>query len=282
MNLNNIETLICTNGNSATRPALQYGIWVAELLKLPVHLLGITEKPGLTVRVVKLINEAIKDLESRKIPYSVTYDQGRASVVIGRYAHQGRNITVAGPFGRPIWRRYIQGRTFRRLMSQVESPIIYVPEVKIPLKHILLCTGGLAYSASAAQWVVILAKASQAKITLMHVVEPATLDYPVAQKLHENWQDIIHTDTPQARNIKAILADCMQAGIEHDLKLSHGNAIQEITREIRQSSYDLVGMGSMYSAQGLRHLYMPNVTAEVAETCGLPVITVRARNELSG
>lgn len=280
MNLQNVELLVCTNGNASTRAALHYGVWVAELLQLPIHLLGISEHPRLGAGVEKLSVEVIKEMETRGISFRVSFDQGRASAVIAKYAHQGRNITVAGPLGRPVWRRYIQGRSFRRLMARIETPIIYVPEARIPVKHILYCTGGLAYSRSVARLLVMLAKTNQARITLMHVVEPVTLDYPVAQKVHAHWQDIVHTDTPQGRNLRTALMELEQAEIEHDVKLCHGNAIQEIVREIRQADYDLIGMGSMYSAQGLRHLYMPNVTAEVAETCGRPLITVRAGSDL--
>jgi hypothetical protein len=34
-------------------------------------------------------------------------------------------------------------------------------------------------------------------------------------------------------------------------------------------------MGSQYSGHGLRQFYAPNVTAEVAETIGCPVLTAR-------
>jgi nucleotide-binding universal stress UspA family protein len=266
----------------STRPALKYGVWLADLLKLPVHLLGINEHHSRARRLEKLCDEAILDLESRGIPYQVSFDQGRASLVIAGYAQKDRYLTVVGPLGRPIWRRYLQGRSFRRLMAHIETPIVYVPEACIPIKLILLCIGGLAYSRSVARLALLLAKVNQARITLMHIVEPLTLDYPVAQKVHERWQDVVHTDTPQGRNLRAVLADCEKADVLYDLKICQGNAVQEIHRELRQGDYDLVGMGSMYSSQGLRHLYMPNVTAEVAETAGRPVITVRAGYDMLG
>ncbi len=37
----------------------------------------------------------------------------------------------------------------------------------------------------------------------------------------------------------------------------------------------------MYSTQGIRYLYMPNVTAEIAETSGRPLLTVRAGYDLA-
>jgi hypothetical protein len=41
----------------------------------------------------------------------------------------------------------------------------------------------------------------------------------------------------------------------------------------------LVCMGSPHSAHGLRQMYAPNVTAEVAETIGCPVLTVRYQSQ---
>jgi hypothetical protein len=43
----------------------------------------------------------------------------------------------------------------------------------------------------------------------------------------------------------------------------------------REGNYDMICMGSHYSAHALRQLYMPNVTAEVAESAHCPVLTVR-------
>ncbi|HEX2979610.1 MAG TPA: universal stress protein [Anaerolineaceae bacterium] len=55
-----------------------------------------------------------------------------------------------------------------------------------------------------------------------------------------------------------------------------GNVVSEILHEAHSGKYDLIGMGSPYSTHSLRHLYLPNVTAEVAESVEIPVMTVRA------
>jgi nucleotide-binding universal stress UspA family protein len=56
--------------------------------------------------------------------------------------------------------------------------------------------------------------------------------------------------------------------------------VHEILEEMRNGHYDLVAMGSPYSSESLRHLYMPNVTAEVAETLISPILVVRQGFEL--
>ena len=39
-----MEVLIATNGFEGTLPAVVYGAWLGSVLKLPVTLLGVTEK----------------------------------------------------------------------------------------------------------------------------------------------------------------------------------------------------------------------------------------------
>jgi nucleotide-binding universal stress UspA family protein len=276
-----ISLLVCTNGNPTTRPALEYGVWLAGLLHSPVVILGIIESPYEQQAVEKLVDETAKKLAEIGVPYQVQIDRGRGSIVISRYAKAGDYLTVVGPLGRPAWRRIVQGRSFRRLLERVENPILYVPKARIPLKSLLLSMGGLGYAEGVEHLALNLAKAAKARITILHVVEPITLDYPVAREIHDHWQNILDTDTPQGHNLRAALDNLRQAGLEATVKIRHGSIVHEIFEEVDSGDYDLIGLGSPYSVQSLRHLYMPNVTAEVAEAVERPVLTVRAGHDLS-
>ena len=75
--------------------------------------------------------------------------------------------------------------------------------------------------------------------------------------------------------LKQALAEMQSAGVDATLKIRHGSVVHEILAEIHSGDYDLVGLGSPYSAKSLRHLYTPNVTAEVAEAIHVPVLSVR-------
>ena len=106
-------------------------------------------------------------------------------------------LTVVGPLGRPAWRRALQGRSFRRLLEKIETPLVYVPQVRLPLKKLLLCMGGLDYALGVERVAARLAKAAGAAVTLLHVVEPANLDYPIAREVHTHWQTILETKYPR-------------------------------------------------------------------------------------
>jgi nucleotide-binding universal stress UspA family protein len=244
-------------------------------------LLGIVEKDGQEPLVELLVGETSQRLGDAGITYDVEMESGRGSVVIARHAASGKFLTVAGPLGRPAWRRALQGRSFRRLLEKVETPLLYVPQARLPLKKLLLCMGGLDYALGVERVAAILAKAAGATVTILHVVEPANLDYPIAREVHTHWQTILETNTPAGRSLRGALQELQAAQVSTTVKVRQGSAVHEILDEIRAGEYDLAAMGSPYSGHSLRHLYMPNVTAEVAETARLPVLTVRQGHELS-
>jgi nucleotide-binding universal stress UspA family protein len=275
-----VRLLLCTNGSELTRPALEYGIWLADLLQLPVVLLGVVETQRHLQQVETLVMETASRLAALQIPCQVEYDRGRGSVVIARYTRLGNFITVVGPLGRPAWRRVVQGRSFRRLLAKIETPIVYVPKARLPVGHILLCLGGLGYAQAVLHLVIFLARAAGAHITLLHVVEPVNLDYPLSKLIEQNWDHILDTATPQGRNLRLAVEEIKAAGLEFEFKVRHGSIVHEILDELHGGEYDLIGMGSHYGVHNLRQMYLPDVTAEVAEELNCPVVTVRLGHEL--
>ncbi len=274
--MDSLPILLCTNGCGSTEPALEYGLWLAGALGAPVNLLGIIETEGQQACVEALLEETARKLEEKGLEYSAALERGRGSVVIAREAEAGRYLTIFGPLGRPTWRRVIQGRSFRRVMARVSGPLLYVPRAPLQLKRLLVCQGGLGYASQAEQVGLYLARRLGAQVTLLHVVEPVTLQYPTAQEVHAHWRAVEETDTPQGRRLRESLAEVQAAGLEGEIRVRHGNIVHEILDEIQSGSYDLVAMGSAYSAHALRRMYLPNVTAEVAEAAGCPVLTARA------
>jgi len=275
MNTTPFSILLATNGSEETRPGLEYGVWLSGVLGTPVTLLGVIEHPDEAAQVNHLVQETAQRLEESHVPLEIQRDEGRGSLVIARHAAAGEYLTVIGPLGRPAWRRVIQGRSFRRILERVCTPILYVREKRTSLQRMLVCLGGLQYSESLIQLCLHLATRAGSSLTLFHVVEPVTLDYPVAKEIHDHWQHILDTPTPQGMNLRQAYDLVLQSGLQVEFKVRHGNPVHEIAQEIKHGDYDLTGMGSAYSAHSLRHMYMPNVTAEIAESITSPLLAVR-------
>jgi nucleotide-binding universal stress UspA family protein len=275
MNTQITRLALVTNGCQETRPSLEYGIWLAQMLSLPVQVLGVQEPHDKRHPVAALVQEMLPSLQSAGIPFQVEYQTGQAEDVVNQSVQWAGALVVLGPLGRPPLRRFLLGRSFRHFMEELLMPILYVPKSRLPVRKILVCMGGLGYAMNVFHEALAIANPLHASLTFLHVVEPVTLDYPLAHEVEAHWQDLLNTNTPQGRILRQVLSETQGLEIESEVRLRHGHIVPEILKEIETGNYDLVCMGSMYSSQSLRHLTLPNVTAEIAETAGCPILTVR-------
>lgn len=274
------ELLIATNGFRGTWPAIEYGAWLAERMAARVTLLGVTEKLSAAAiderhPLEDIFASAVALFDEKNVEYRLELRNGQAEQVIPQQANQADSLTIVSPLGRSRLRHWLSGRSFRVLMEAIRGPILYVPEARLPLKSLLISAGGLGYEVDAENLALQLAAASRADVTILHVIPPTDLDYPTTRDVRQHAGDLQDTDTVLGRTLKKGLEIARSAGLNAKLTTRQGHVVEEILAEARQGNYDLVCMGSRYSANALRQLYTPNVTAEVAEAVNCPVLTVR-------
>lgn len=277
----NSEILVATNGYSRTWPGIEYAAWLAGLMRAPVTLIGIIEqkqRPNIDEEIHPLedvFSRAVALFQEKELEYHLEIHEGLAEDVIPRKAKEKDFLTVVTPLGRPPLRRLVLRRSFHQLMADITGPVLYVPSACVPPTHIIVCLGGLGYGIAAENLGLEIASRIKAPVTFLHVVPPIDLDYPESRTVRDNWDHLGDTDTLLGRTLRSALDEAQKRGIKANLKLRQGIVIEEILSELKQGEYDLVCMGSPYSRHGLRQFYAPNVTAEVAEAIGCPVLTVR-------
>ncbi len=278
------ELLIATNGYKGTLPAIEYGTWLAATLKMRVSLLGVTEKLNPAAiddhhPLEEVFARAVDLFQQNNVEYKLEVQNGNAEDIIPRKANQGTYISVIGPLGRPQIRRLITGRSIRHLMEEIEQPILYVPMVKLPLKKVLICIGGLGYEVTAEHIAMQMAMKTRAELTFLHIVPHIDMKYPTAKTVSEHWQTLVDTDTPVGRSLRQAMEIAKNDGLTANVKARQGHVVEEILAEVKEGSYDLLCMGSLYSSHALRQLYMPNVTAEIADNVNCPVLSARYKRE---
>lgn len=274
------ELLITTNGFKGTWFAIEYGAWLAEIMQMRITLLGVTEVLNPAAiddhhPLADVFERAVSLFREKNLPYGLEVRNGDAERVIPEKANSGSYITVVSPLGRTQMRRFIVGRSIRPLMERIQGPILYVPEMRLPLKKILISAGGLGYEAAAENLALQVASANQADVTILHVVPPTDLDYPSTRGLRGHTKDLAETDTLPGRSLRHALEIAQQAGLNARAIARQGIVVEEILSELHEGNYDMVCMGSSYSATTLRQFYAPHVTAEVAEAARCPVLTAR-------
>jgi len=276
------ELLITTNGFKGTWSAIEYGAWLAGTLRTKITLLGVTENLSPAAiddhhPLEDVVERAVSLFKQMEVEYSLDVQIGDAEQIIPQKANHGDYITVVSPLGRPQLKRWLTGRSIRHLMEQIQGPILYVPEARLPLKKLLISVGGLGYEVVAENLAFQVASASHADVTILHVIPPTDLDYPTTRDVRGHLNDLAETDTLPGRSMRQALDVAAIAGLNAKAIARQGNVVEEILAEIKEGGYDLVCMGSVYSTSALRQLYMPNVTADVAESAHCPVLTARLK-----
>jgi nucleotide-binding universal stress UspA family protein len=274
------ELLIATNGFKATWAAIEYGAWFASSMQMKVILLGVSEKSQSAAidedhPLEDLFARAVDLFQKLGVEYSLEIQNGNAEQIVPQKANRGNFLTVVTPLGRSRFRHWLIGRSFRVFMEEIKGPILYVPVVRLPLKSLLISAGGLGYEVDAENLALQVATETRADVTLLHVIPPTDLDYPTTRDVREHAGDLQDTDTVLGRSLRKGLSIAKEAGLNANLITRQGHVVEEILAEVRQGNYDMVCMGSRYSAHALRQLYTPNVTADVAGAVNCPLLTVR-------
>lgn len=279
------EVLIVTNGYKGTWSSIEQGAWLASALDASITLLGVNEEANPAAiddsyPLEDVFDRAVGLFQAQGAGYRLEVRNGSVEDVLSKQVKQGGPIIVVlGPLGRPQMRRLIARRSIRHFIEEIEQPILYVPEAKLPVQKVLLCVGGLGYDVNAERIALKAAAKSRAEITLLHIVPPVDLNYPTAQTVSKNWQHLADTDTPVGRSLRQSLESAKTEGLTASVKGRQGNVVEEILLEVREGKYDLLCMGSSYSVHSLRQMTSVNVTAEIIEGAGCPVLTARYKRE---
>lgn len=140
-------------------------------------------------------------------------------------------------------------------------------------KNILVAVDGSPYAAEALRIAVDLARHYQARLTIVHVYEPAVHAFPGEFMLDASAQAAL---TAQAENLLAAAkAEAEKAGAKKaETKLLDGVAVSEIVSFAKDKNYDLIAMGT-HGRSGLSHVLMGSVAERVVRRAPCPVLTVR-------
>jgi nucleotide-binding universal stress UspA family protein len=268
------QILLFSDGGEETRGAIRLGSWLAGVLQVPAVLASVSEQPGDSGRLEDFFIDAETELKQAGVSYEVEQHAGRMKAIIAARSQAAGSLVVVGPHAKPEgW--LTRGQLFSDLMEAVSAPILYVTGARIPIRRVLVCVGGLGYAMTSGRMGMKIAQATGAEVRILYVVPPIDLDYPSSQAVRSHLKDLSETDTLPGRSLHEALAGARELQLTASAKVRRGIVVEEIQHEVEGGDFDLVCMGSPYSSHGLRHLFTPNVTAEVAKKIRRPVLTAR-------
>ena len=269
------KILLVTNGCTESWETVQYATEMARVMKMPLTLLGVVEKMDIEHPVEDIFSRAVTLFQEKELNYNLQLVNGDTEDILAKREWDESTYLFVGPLGRSQFRHWLMGRSFRKILESVSSPIFYAREARLPIKRILICFSGLDNISNAERIGLEIGKRAGAEVKFLHVVPPVESESLPSMEADKKPEKLM--DRKPAKTLKKAQAHAKDEGIESNIVVRHGNILQQIIVELETQSYDLICMGSYFSdPENLRRHYVPNITAEVAEAVNCPVLSVRA------
>ena len=177
------------------------------------------------------------------------------------------DLVVAGTHGRTGWRRLLLGSAAEQICRSATCPVLTVgpdlPPGPVAFNRILVPTDLSDESLRVLPFVVRLASAYNASVTVVHILPEETAGNPEAKKLSEPvLKSMIHIFEPQLEPLQTEFA------------IEAGETVETILRVARERKADLIAMG-------IRSAFLPgfnlrtSVAYRVTAMSHCPVLTCR-------
>jgi nucleotide-binding universal stress UspA family protein len=139
--------------------------------------------------------------------------------------------------------------------------------------HVLVPIDFSPYAEQALDYAIALAPKLQARVTLLHVIQPPL----VAGADMGVWPSpafIEELETAITSDMEGYLARVTAAGLAGEIVVVHGVPFQEILNTAKKRQVDLIIMGT-HGRTGLSHVFLGSVAEKVLRLAPCPVLVAR-------
>jgi nucleotide-binding universal stress UspA family protein len=139
--------------------------------------------------------------------------------------------------------------------------------------HVLVPLDFSTYAEQALDYAIALAQKLQARVTLLHVIQPPAI-VNVEGGLWPTSTFLQDLEAAVTRDMEGYLARVTAAGLEGEMVVVHGVPFQEILDTAKASQVDLIIMGT-HGRTGLTHVFLGSVAEKVVRLAPCPVLVAR-------
>jgi nucleotide-binding universal stress UspA family protein len=193
------------------------------------------------------------------------------------------DLLVMGTHGRSGFQQLFLGSITEKVMRTASCPVLVVPrraadvpaDAPVECRRILCAVDFSESSLDALTWAVNLAEESDARLTVLHVVEGLFgADYEVMPATLHDVRATLAADA--RRQIHRLIPDQARTVCTIDTEIADGRAHREIVRRAGEGRADLIVMG-VTGHGALDRALFGSTTHHVVRAAPCPVLLVRSR-----
>ena len=107
------------------------------------------------------------------------------------------------------------------------------------------------------------------------MAEPPAI-YADLVRLEEDVDRLLASDSELGRNLRGQKESLEKMGLEVEIRIRHGLALEQIFAEVREGEHDLIVTGTSQARGTFRHYIMGDLTRGILNRADCPVLVARA------
>jgi nucleotide-binding universal stress UspA family protein len=272
-----MRVLICSDGTDPTDKPIRLGGLLAGPCQAETTLLGIAEVAEDEGPLRMALESEAEKLRAFGVSPELVLRTGEP---IREILHQTTStqydLTIVGAEPKGNSGLYWRAEKSYEVIKAIPSPVLIATGACETLKSFVVCTGGKNFIDAAVQLTGKVAAAVGASVTLLHVMAEPPAIYADLVRMEEDVERLLTSDSELGRNLRGQKESLQKLGIQVEIRIRHGLALDQIFIEANEGNHDLIVTGTSQARGPFRHYIMGDLTRGVLNRAECPVLVARA------
>jgi len=272
-----MRILICSDGMPAADNATRIGGILAAACGAETTLLGIAENPVDEQPLREAVEAQAELLKSSGVTPRIVIGSGEPiREILDQTSTSNYDLVVIGSRRTRTTGLHWRSEKTYEVIKAIPVPVLVAVGECEQLKRFLVCTGGKRFIDDAVRLTGTIAAAVGASVTLLHVMAEPPAIYADLVRLEEDLDRLLESGSELGRNLVRQKKDLAALGIPVEVRVRHGDVVEQIFAEARAGHHDLIVTGSSQAQGALRHYIMGDLTRTVLNRADCPVLVARS------
>jgi nucleotide-binding universal stress UspA family protein len=274
-----MRILICSDGMPAGDNVTRLGGRVAAACRAETTLLGIAEQPRDEEPLRQALAAQAESLRAQGIVPEIVVRAGEpVRQILEQTSTTTYDLVVIGARHTGPTGLYWRSEKTYEVIKAIPPPVLVALGQCDELKRFLVCTGGKKYIDEALRLTGKIAAALGASVTLLHVMAEPPAIYTDLVQLEEDVDQLLNSGSELGQNLVAEKKDLEALGVKTEIRIRHGNVLEQVFAEVREGDYDLIVTGSSRARGPLRYYIMGDLTRSILNQAECPVLVARSES----
>jgi nucleotide-binding universal stress UspA family protein len=261
----------------ASDAATRFGAIIARSLAAETVLLGIVENTPDEASLREALQREAQQLRDQAVePKIVTRAGEPIREILNETSTTTYDLVVIGAQHKVNSGLHRRSEKTYELIKAISPPVLVAIGDCDQLKSFLVCTGGREFIDEALKLTGKLAAALGASVTLLHVMAEPPVMYADLVQLEEDLDRLLQSKSELGLNLRRQKEALERLGVKAQVRIRHGIVVDQVFAETQQGDYDLVVTGSTQARGVVRHYIMGDLTRQILNHAGCPVLVARA------